>query len=221
MKIYIKSAIMNPLDEDVKTRKEFAQDKDMSPELLSQLAKDTDIDVRRAAMKNPNLPDASISDVINDTNQYVRVNVAKNPNTSPDVLTLLAKDRSNKVKIAVAGNPNTPPDVLCQILPNGDGSLYDDHRFVEALLKNPSTPMVYRKALVDGIYEFRYRYPGCYTYIELLRKLVGNKKTPKELVNYIEPAEIELLRYWRQKAPELYSEGYHSPILVALGYVGD
>ena len=190
MKRYIKSAIGSLSDEDLDARKEVARS-DVSEQYTDQL--------------------------ISDSNQYVRVEVAKNPNTSPELLTKLANDRSNKVKIAVAGNPNTPPEVLCKITENTVSAIRD-HRFLTALLKNPSTPMVYCKALVDDIYKFRYKFPKYSTYIELLRKLVSSKKTSKELVNYIESSEIELLRYWRQKAPELYPEDYLSPILVALGY---
>lgn len=205
MKRYIKSAIGSLSDEDLDARKEVARS-GVSEQYTDQL--------------------------ISDSNQYVRVEVAKNPNTSPELLTKLANDRSNKVKIAVAGNPNTPPEVLCKIRNNmgdfyGEGQSYYandslglgfDRRYIEALLKNNSTPIEYRKKIIDYVYERRHLYPKEYQFIDLLKKLVGSKKTSKELVNYIESSEIELLRYWRQKAPELYLEDYLSPILVALGY---
>ena len=189
MKRYIKSAIMNPIDEDFDAKKEIAKQ---------------------------SVIDDTISTLSNDTNQYVRVNIAKNRNTSPELLTKLATDRSNKVKIAVAGNPNTPAEVLPTIRPN-DFDLVMDCRFLEALLKNPNTPVDYRKDLINMIYDSRHSYPRHSKHIEILRKLVSSKRTPKELVDYIEQQEISLLRYWRQKAPELYDD-YSSPILVALGY---
>ena len=193
MKLYIKSAIMNPIDEDFDAKKEIA---------------------KQSAI------DDTISTLSNDTNQYVRVNVAKNRNTSPELLTKLATDRSNKVKIAVAGNPNTPAEVLRNIQPN-DCDVVMDYRFLGALLKNPNTPVDYRKELIDRIYISRYKCPSYSRDIEILRNLVSNKRTPKELVDSIEQQEIELLRYWRQKVPEAYNDDYSSPILVALGYAQD
>ena len=174
MKRYIKSAVINPMNEDLASRKEIAKGI-ASEDTLYQLAE--------------------------DANQYTRVNIAKNPNTPPDLLTKLATDRSNKVKIAVAGNPNTPSDVLCSIVPNY-GDIVDDTRYLDALLKNSNTPLKYRKQLVDAAYNYRHRYPQDSRYIEILKKLVTKKHTPKELVRYIENQEIELLEYWREKMPE-------------------
>lgn len=175
MKLYVKSAIGNLLDEDLDSRKTTARE---------------------------NLSDDALELMSKDTNQYVRVGVAENPNTSPELLTKLANDRSNKVRIAVAGNPNTPPEVLRKIREtNGYGNFNRKHpidaRFVVALLKNNNTPIDYRKKLIDlayyGIASMGWVSPDHYRrhYGDPILAIVKDPQAPIEIIKYILQLEIK------------------------------
>lgn len=169
MRLYVKSAIGNFLDEDVDSRKDTARE---------------------------NLSDDALELMSKDTNQYVRVGVAANPNTSPELLTKLANDRSNKVRIAVAGNPNTPPEVLRKIREThkgyGDNRKHPmDARFVVALLRNNNTPIDYRKKLIDLAYygssSSRWLGPDYYRgdYGDPILAIVKDPQAPIEIIKYI------------------------------------
>jgi len=169
MKKYIQSAVKPIGDEDIETLKDLVQ--------------------------NPDCAEQAIPHLLKSTNQYDRLEAAKSPNAAPELLTQMANDRSNKVRIAVAGNPNTPPEVLRKI--RETHSYVDnshcpvDGRFVVALLKNNSTPIDYRKKLIDMAYfgnpyvswadsEYYRDYYG-----DPILAIIKDSQAPIEIIKYI------------------------------------
>lgn len=158
MKRYIKSAIIDPINEDKYTRQELVQDSNISEDIRYEMSK--------------------------DLNQDYRVPIAKNPNTSPKLLTQMADDRSNKVRIAVASNPNTPPEVLLNLCTTyGIMPLQCNYEsFIIALAKNPSTPIEYRKELIAYLFRFPHWDDGK----KHLYTIANSKLTPVELLHFME-----------------------------------
>jgi pentose-5-phosphate-3-epimerase len=134
--------------------------KEISPEVLTALAKDEDKGVRYQVAKNPSTPKETLTALAKD--EDFRMNVASNPNTPPEVLAALAKDEDVRMNVAV--NPSTPKETLAALAE--DGSRYVRN----AVAGNPSTPKETLAALAeDGDSYVRY-------------EVASNPNTPPEVL---------------------------------------
>jgi hypothetical protein len=95
--------------------------KEISPEILTVLEKDSDVSVR-----------SKVADV------SVRENVASNPNASPEILSVLAKDPVVSVRKKVASNPNASPEILSVLAKDSDSDV--NKKAIDSLIKIARNP---------------------------------------------------------------------------------
>jgi len=107
-------------DKDKNVRFQAVSNSNTTPELLTLLASDKDEVIRRAVARNPNTLPEVLTLLARDEDAGVREAVARNPNTLPEVLTLLARDEDAGVKGAVARKPNAPPEILASLAKDKD-----------------------------------------------------------------------------------------------------
>ncbi len=94
--------------------------KEISPKVLTVLAKDKDDHVRYIVAANSSTPPETLTVLARDREVYIRSNVARNPSTPPETLTVLARDKDDHVRYIVAGNSSTPPEVLTALARDKD-----------------------------------------------------------------------------------------------------
>ena len=108
--------------------------KNVSPEILEELAENKDSYVRSAVARNPNTPPEALKKLAEDENEYIRGRIAENPSTPAEAFMKLAEDEDWSVKGAVAMNPNTPSEILMKLAE-------DENEIVTSnVAKNPNTP---------------------------------------------------------------------------------
>jgi 3-methyladenine DNA glycosylase AlkC len=107
-------------DSDEYTRGKVAINPNASPEILTVLAKDSDEYVRGRVASNPNASPEILTVLAKDSGQVVRDKVARNPNASTEILTVLAKDSDEFVRVNVARNPNASTEILTVLAKDSD-----------------------------------------------------------------------------------------------------
>ena len=110
-------------DSDQSVRVSVARNPNVSPEILTVLAKDSNEYVRASVARNPNASPEILTVLAKDSDEYVRASVARNPNVSPEILTVLAKDSNEYVRESVAINPNVSPEILTVLAKDSDQSV--------------------------------------------------------------------------------------------------
>ena len=151
--------------------------KNISSELLEELADDENKSVRKEVAKNPNTPVDILTKLAEDKDAIVRCGVAENPSISAEVLVKLAEDENESVRYGIAENPRTPVDILTKLAEDKDW----DVRY--AVVENSKTPAEVLMKLADdeddGVRKAVANHPN--TPVEALRKLIdGEDKWVKE-----------------------------------------
>jgi 3-methyladenine DNA glycosylase AlkC len=146
--------------------------KEISPEVLTALARDKDADIRSNVAGNSSTPPEVLTALARDKDEFVRSNVAENPNTPPEALTVLARDKD--VRRGVAGNSSTPPEVLTALARDEDISV---RRIVAG---NSSTPPEVLTALARDK--------------DVRRNVAKNPSTPPEVLTALARDEVGSVR---------------------------
>ena len=150
--------------------------KEISPEVLTVLARDKNVSVRRNVSRNPNTPPEALTALARDKDEYVRQIVAHNPSTPPEALTILARDREVDIRRGVAGNSNTPPEVLTAFARD------EDEYVRQNVAGNPSTPPEVLTVLSrDEVRSVRFA-------------VAGNPSTPPEVLTVLSRDEDNRVR---------------------------
>ena len=150
--------------------------KEISPEVLTALAKDKEENIRLGVAENPSTPPEVLTALARDKNVSVRWKVAKNPNTPPEVLTALARDKDVDIRYVVATNPNTKREDLTALARDKD-------KYVRSgVAENPSTPPEVLTALSkDKEENIRWKVPE-------------NPSTPPEVLTALSKDEDKYIR---------------------------
>lgn len=115
MKRYIKSAVVDPRDEQDPYTKAYIAKNDLSLRCIYDLANDPDSSARRGVADNPNCPDELLVQLAKDPEFIVRLGVALNPKTPTSVLEDLAHDSNKWVAENAMGNPSIPIETVLYI----------------------------------------------------------------------------------------------------------
>ena len=124
-------------DPDRDVRQEVAKNRKTPPETLTFLAGDKDSFVRNLVADNENIPPKALTFLARDPDRDVRQAVARNLNTPREALIALARDENYDVRINVAGNPNTPPEALAALAALSKSK---ETTILYTIAKNPNTP---------------------------------------------------------------------------------
>lgn len=187
------------IDENENVRSELAENIAVPPSILKILAQDTSPRVIASVSRNPALTAQTIISLYkNNPDKEVLIGLAGNPKTPPQLLKILSKDNSGgyfPISAHVAGNPSTPLKVLEELYNSGEywslsqlatnpsssanilkrifNKYSTDKLFINALVKNPSSP----PELLKDIYETNGN-----TYIN---ELAQNPNTPMDTIEEI------------------------------------
>lgn len=122
----------------IRMRNAVAMAKNVSQEILAELACDAHPYVLIAVASNPRTPPTSLEKLASDQRLCVRRKLAKNPAASEKTLAILAKD-IDFVRYAVAVNPNASPSILDSLAndPNVDicSAIVEHHNTTVATLE--------------------------------------------------------------------------------------
>ena len=169
MKRYIRSAVVDILDEPKEIQEEIANNSKTSPRILKQLANSEYSNVLSAVAHNPHTPPDVLKHLYEKyydptqtyTSNLMR-NVISNPNLPDDILTDILKSENTNLQAAIAMNPKTPPEVLEQY------ARMNDWNVPRMVASNPNTPLDTLKYLTSN--------PDC------LYALVMNPSFPRNLL---------------------------------------
>ena len=164
-------------DKDVDVRSEVARNPNTPTETLTALAKDQDLNVLLGVAGNPNTPPEGLTTLAKDKDVDVRWKVAQNSKTPPEGLTALAKDKEKNIRLEVAVNPNTPPEVLIALAKDKDLPVRI------GVAENPNTPPEVLIALAKDKAE----------YIRIA--VAENSKTPPEVLTVLSKDKNEIVRW--------------------------
>lgn len=98
-----------------RVRREIARHKELTPDLLEQLAHDQDHWVRRWIARHDGCPDHLLAKLATDSQTEVRRGVARNSRTSIDWLAKLATDDETWVRAGVAYRPDLDVNIIEQL----------------------------------------------------------------------------------------------------------
>ena len=135
-------------DKDEDVRSNVAGNPNTPPEALTALARDED--VRNVVSRNPNTPPEALTVLARDREVNIRSNVAKNSSTPPEVLTALARDIDIHVRYKVAGNPSTPPEVLTVLSRDEDNRL---RNFAAKTLANLKSKQLAESIIIEKVWK--------------------------------------------------------------------
>ena len=124
-------------DPDRDVRQEVAKNRKTPPETLTFLAGGKDSFVRNLVADNENIPPKTLTFLARDPDTEVRQAVARNLNTPPEALIALARDENYDVRINVAGNRKTPPETLAALAALSKSK---ETTILYTIAKNPNTP---------------------------------------------------------------------------------
>jgi len=140
MKRYIRSAIVNILDEPGETQLKVAWNS-TRPDELRALAQTEHVGVLPAVLANPNTPADVVDNLIATLDDSILWDAIQYEHPSPELLTKLSTHKERSVREAVAENKATPADVLAKLAK--DKSVF----VVRAVALNRSTPDAVLKKL--------------------------------------------------------------------------
>ena len=136
MKIYIRAAVVNVLDEDSDTQSELAYDASTDPDLLDQLADSDDYNVKYGVAQNPNAYESTLIKLANVPSTYIGRYLLNNPNITPRVLDKLADCGDFGIMGMVAENPNTSESTLIKLAHKAVDT--DSYKIAIPLAENPN-----------------------------------------------------------------------------------
>lgn len=218
MKIYIRAAVVNILDEDPDIQSELAYDASTDPDLLDQLADSDDYNVKYGVAQNPSTRESTLIKLTDVPSTYVSRYLVRNPNITPRVLDKLADcgdlgvmgtvakhgltsestliklahkavdTDSYKIAIPLAENPNLTEEGLIILLD------YDTHAHVviDLIIKHPNATLkVMEQLLVEDN-----GYCGYYDDVSKYHKL------PFNFINEFAHSDVEHYRRAVAKDPQ-------------------
>ena len=145
MKIYIKAAISNILDEDREVQIEIARDPNTPLDVLEELLHAESSHVLSSLASNPNLtPHMQQELVLKNLPGSVDVELLRNPNCTPEVLDMIADrvvdgtDMYRATTLLVSAHPNTSDATLIKLAQAA--VKYKNHNIAIPLAENPNLP---------------------------------------------------------------------------------
>ena len=151
MKIYIKSAIADPLNEDYDAQWEISQTSD-DPEMLNHMAQSSDEQLVYQVLKNPNASPELLKSIVDTDPHSYKYNwrnaelAMENPSMPLEVLQDI--DRYPHLLNSIAINPSTPRSVLERLIKRGkDSHNYD---LLGCIAVNANAPEQYLLEVANG-----------------------------------------------------------------------
>lgn len=175
MKIYIKSAVIDPSEESDDVRYTIVRNENTRPETLRELAKDESLSIRFGVARHKNTPPDVLTWLAADPSENIQEAVAANQNTSAETLRhLYFENRDNpSVRIAsyVIENPSVPADLLSD-------AVWNAPHLRKAVGLNRTTPLDLLEALATSSnYYVRYTVAdNPNVSVELLKKLAKDEE---------------------------------------------
>ncbi|MFB2834872.1 hypothetical protein [Floridanema evergladense] len=139
---------------DTIVRQVVTENKNITPKLCLELARDSDSSVR-ARLAGKKLPQQVAAEILTelakDSSEFVRSNVALNQDTPKEVLSELVKDFCQTVRAKVLNNPNTPSHVITEVILK-----IQNNQELEKIFpaKNPQLPTELLDRLADNPIDF-------------------------------------------------------------------
>ena len=176
MKIYIKSAVIDPSEESDDVRYTIVRNKNTRPETLRELAKDESLSIRFGVARHKNTSQDVLDELAYDTSENIQEAVAANQNTSAETLRhLYFENRDNpstRIAAYVIKNPNVPTDLLSD-------AVWNAPHLRAAVAVNDVTPLDLLEVLATSSdYMVRYWVPSNPNVsVELLEQLSHDRES--------------------------------------------
>lgn len=151
MKIYIKSAITDPLDEDYDAQWELAQTSE-DADILNRIATSSDEQLVYQVLKNPNTSAELLKQVVDIDPHSYKYNwhnaelAMENPNMPLEVLQDI--DKYPHLLNSIAINPSTPRSVLERLIKRGKAN--NDYDLLGCIAINANAPEQYLLEVANG-----------------------------------------------------------------------